>query len=368
MQETLSNPSTSPVTVSQASVTGSGFSIKGLTLPVSLSPNQQISFSVVFTPAAAGSATGSLTIVSNAMNSPLGVALSGTVSASGSLAANPASLGFGNVQVGGTANISETLTNTGGSSVTISQANVTGTAFSISGLTFPVTLDPNNSVTLTATFAPTGAGSASGMLTIVSDASNSNLNIALTGTATAASQLSISPASLNFGTVNVGSSSSLNASLNATGAAVTVSSASTNSSEFAVSRISFPLTIDAGQSAPFTVTFTPNASGGASAKLRFVSDASNSPSDQSLSGTGQAQSHSVALSWHLAKDAISYNVYRKLFTDNNYTQIATGETGTSYTDTTVAAGSTYDYAVTAVDANNQESGYSNIAKAVIPSN
>ena len=368
MQETLSNPSASAITVSQASTSGAGFSLKGLTLPVSLAPNQQVSFSVILAPTQAGTASGSLSIVSNAANSPLGVPLSGTVSAAGSLTANPSSLAFGEVQVGNTANISETLTNTGGVSVTISQANVTNGSFSISGLNLPVTLDPNQSVTLTAIFAPASTGSASGTLTIASDASNGSLNIALSGTGTAATQLSISPTSLDFGTVSVGSSSGLSASLNATGGAVTVSAASTNSSEFVLSGIGFPLTIDAGQSAPFTVTFTPNASGSASAKLRFVSDASNSPSDQSLSGTGQVQSHSVALSWNAAQDAVSYNVYRKLSTDNNYTQVATGLTGTTYTDSSAAAGNTYDYAVTAVNADNQESGYSNIARATIPSN
>lgn len=182
------------------------------------------------------------------------------------------------------------------------------------------------------------------------------------------SQLSISPASLNFGNVNVGSSSSLNASLNAVGGAVTVSSSATNSSEFVLSGITLPVTIGAGQSVTFSVTFTPNASGSTSGKLRFVSSASNSPSDQSLSGTGQAQSHSVGLSWDPAKDAVSYNVYRKLSTDSSYTQIASGETVASYTDTTAASGNTYDYAVTSVDASNQESGYSNIATAAIPSN
>lgn len=368
MPETLSNPSTSTITVSQASATGSGFSIKGLALPVSLSPNQQVAFTVVFAPKAAGSATGSLTIVSDAANSPLGVALSGTVSAPGTLAANPSSLAFGNVQAGGTANLPETLTNTGGASLTISQANVTGTAFSISGLSLPVTLDPNQSVTFTATFSPTGAGPASETLTVVSDASDPSLGIGLSGTGTAASQLSVSPASLDFGTVSVGSSSALNASLSATGGAVTVSSASANSSEFVLSGISLPLTIQAGQSAPFTVTFTPNASGSASAKLRFASDASNSPTDQSLSGTGQAVSHSVKLSWQAVQDAASYNIYRKLSTDNDYTQIVTGISRTTYTDTSVASGNIYDYAVTSVDADNQESGFSNIAKATIPSN
>ena len=62
---------------------------------------------------------------------------------------------------------------TGGSTVTISQANLTGAAFSVSGLTLPLNLTANQSVTFTVTFAPTSAGAVSGSLSVVSNASNS---------------------------------------------------------------------------------------------------------------------------------------------------------------------------------------------------
>ncbi len=368
MQETLSNPSAAAVTVSQATASGAGFSISGLKLPLTLSPSQTVSFSATYSPTTPGSSSGSLTVVSNASNSSVGASLSGTAVTSGSLAANPSNVAFGNVQVGSTASQFESLTNTGGSTVTISQVNVTGAGFSINNLTLPVTLNANQSVTFTTVFSPANSGSASGSLTIVSDSSDSNLTISLSGTGTAAGQLSISPASLSFGTVAVGSSSSLGASVTATSSAVTISSASSGSGEFSLSGITFPLTIPTGQSATFTVTFTPNVAGAANANLSFSSDALNSPTAESLSGTGQAQSHSVGLSWDAASDAVTYNVYRKLSSDSNYTQINSGNVSTSYTDSNVASGSTYDYAVTAVDGNSQESAYSNIARAVIPSN
>jgi Abnormal spindle-like microcephaly-assoc'd, ASPM-SPD-2-Hydin len=368
LQETLSNTSTSSVTISQASVSGSGFSISGLTMPLTLTPSQSVSFSAVFASTAVGSSSGSLSIVANSSNSPIVIPLSATGLASGSLTANPASLAFDNVQVGTTGGMSETLTNSSGTSVTISSASVTDSAFSISGLTLPTTLNPNQSITFTTTFAPTSSGSAGGTLAVVSNASNSNLSIALSGTGTVAGQLSISPPSLNFGTVAVGSGSSLSASLSATGAAVTISSASSSSGEFVLSGITFPVTIPDGQSTPFTVTFTPSAGGTASANVTFVSNASKSPTSQSLSGTGQAQSHFVGLSWNPSSAAVSYNVYRKLSTSQNYTQIDWGDGETSYTDNNVVSGETYDYAVTAVNAENQESGYSKIAQAVIPNN
>ena len=39
---------------------------------------------------------------------------------------------------------------------------------------------------------------------------------------------------------------------------------------------------------------------------------------------------------------------------------------TAYTDSTVVSGLTYYYVTTAVDSSSQESGYSNVAEAVIP--
>ncbi len=285
------------------------------------------------------------------------------------LAASPSALSFGNVQQGQSSNLSETLTNTGGSAVAISQANVTGAGFSISGLSgFPINLTPNQSVTFTVIFTPTSDGVANGSLSVVSNASNSPLGIALSGNGNDAGTLAVSPTSLSFGNVVVGSSSALSGSLTANGADVTVSSASLDNSEFVLSGISLPATISSGQSATFTVTFTPQASGVTSASLSFTTSASNSPTVQSLTGTGVAGSqHTVDLTWNASAGAVGYNIYRSQVSGGPYTMINTSLDGTtSYTDSTVASGETYYYVATAVNSESQESGYSNQATAVIP--
>jgi fibronectin type 3 domain-containing protein len=63
---------------SQANVTGSGFGINGLTLPLTLLPGQSTSFNVSFDPATTGSLSGTLSLVSDASDSPTTLALSGT--------------------------------------------------------------------------------------------------------------------------------------------------------------------------------------------------------------------------------------------------------------------------------------------------
>jgi hypothetical protein len=367
LSETLTNTGGSSLTISGA--TGSnGFTLNGLALPLTLSAGQSTSFTVIYTPTTSGAASGSVNLTSNGANPNLSIPLSGTGVTQSVLTSNPTSLGFGSIQVGNSTSLSETLTNTGGSAVTISQANVTGAAFSISGLTLPLTLTANQSVTFTATYMPTSAGAASGNLAVVSNASNSTLNVALSGTGTASGQLAVSPTSLSFGSVTVGSQAALSSSLNATGAPVTVSSASLNNGEFVLSGIALPVTIPAGQSAAFTVTFTPQASGATSVSLSFTSNASNSQVAQTMTGTGAAPiQHSVDLTWTASASAVGYNVYRSTVSGGPYVMINSGLDGaTAYTDSTVLSGQTYYYVATAVDNNQNESGYSNQTQAVIP--
>jgi hypothetical protein len=219
-------------------------------------------------------------------------------------------------------------------------------------------------------FTPTATGAASGTLAIVSDAVNSPLNVAVSGTGTAQGQLSVTPGTLNFGNVIVGANSALTGSLSATGAPVTVTSGSSNSGEFVLSGATFPTTVAAGQSTSFTVTFTPNASGAASASLTFLSNASNSPTSESLTGNGQApQPHSADLSWNASQSpgVVGYNVYRRTATSSYSKVNASLNVDVSYADTAVAAGQTYFYVVKSVDGNDVESGASNEVQVIIPS-
>jgi hypothetical protein len=61
-------------------------------------------------------------------------------------------------------------------------------------------------------------------------------------------------------------------------------------------------------------------------------------------------------------------VYRGTVHGGPYQQINTAlEASANYTDSTVVGGTTYYYVTTEVNSQDQESGYSNVAQAVIPS-
>jgi len=369
-QVTLTNSSGASVTVTQITASGSGFSVSGTNLPVTLTAGQGTNFNVVFNPQSAGSVSGSVTVTSNASNSTLNIPLSGSAVLPGTMGPNPTSLSFGNVQVGSNRTLSETVTNTGGSSATISQVTLTNSAFTTSGITPPVTLTAGQSVTFNVIFAPSSATGFSGNLVVTSNASNPTLTIPLSGTGTPVGQLAVSPTSWNFGSVVVGTSGSQTMQLNASGTSVTVSSVNVNNSEFTITGITFPVTIAAGQSKQFTATFTPQATGATSATASFTSNASNSPTLLSLSGTGTAPPvYSVGLSWtaSTSPNIAGYNVYRSTTLGQNYAKInSTLDGNTSYTDNNVTDGVTYYYVTTAVDNNNQESSYSTPASASIP--
>jgi hypothetical protein len=168
--------------ISQATTAGTGFSLSGPTLPAAIAPGQSAAFTVRFSPATSGSATGTIQIVSNAPNSVLTVPLSGTgLSQSLQLSANPTSLAFGNVTEGTTSNESVTLTNTGNASVTLSKLTPAGSYFSVSGIATPVTLAPGQTASFSALFAPTATGTFSGSISVTSTAASSPLSIALSG-------------------------------------------------------------------------------------------------------------------------------------------------------------------------------------------
>jgi hypothetical protein len=169
--------------------------------------------------------------------------------------------------------------------------------------------------------------------------------------------------------VTVGTSKNQSGSLTASGGGLTISSVTSNNGEFTVSGFSLPLTLSAGQTVPFTLTFRPQDSGASSGTLTFTSNATNSPVSEAVSGMGTAPvQHNVALSWNASTSSVvGYNVYRGTQSGGPYVALnnAPGPS-TSYSDNSVQAGQTYYYVVTAIDGSGNESIYSNQVTAVIP--
>jgi Abnormal spindle-like microcephaly-assoc'd, ASPM-SPD-2-Hydin len=104
-----------------------------------------------------------------------------TDQSAGRLTVSWSSVTFGIVERGKTRSVNEILTNSGGSSVTITSVNVTDTRFSVSEISVPLTLAGGKSIKFSVVFAPPAYGAASGKITITSDASNPLISIPLNG-------------------------------------------------------------------------------------------------------------------------------------------------------------------------------------------
>jgi Cep192 domain 4/HYDIN/CFA65/VesB-like, Ig-like domain/Abnormal spindle-like microcephaly-assoc'd, ASPM-SPD-2-Hydin len=369
---TVTNSGTASENLTAISATGTGFSVTGITLPLTLTAGQSTSFTAQFAPTNTTSVTGNISIAANSggADPTVTLALSGT-GTQARITASPASVSFGTVTTGNSNSQPIVISNAGNAGLTISQFSVTGTGFSTTGLTAPLTIQAGGSATFNAVFKPSSTSSVSGSISLVSNAPTSPMSISLSGTGGSATySLSVSPSSLAFGSIAVGTNASQNVSLTNTGTSnITISGVNLKGSGFSGSGVNSGLILTPHQTATLSVTFDPTTSGAVAGSVTITSNAANSPQLVSLSGTGSA-SHSVALSWAASSSSgvSGYNVYRGT-APGSYSKInGSLVPQPAYTDTTVQAGqnTTYYYVVTAVNSGSAESTYSDPATVVVP--
>jgi hypothetical protein len=329
------------------------------TTPVTATSDSGSTFRVVVTNAAGTVTSAAATLTVNAASAP-GIQVSSS------------SLSFGNVVDGSKSTQVLIITNTGTATLIISQVTETGSAFSVSGFSLPLNVSAGQQTTITVAFQPTAVGATSGNISIVSNAPSSPTSVGLSGAGIAATlTLSISPTSLSFGSVTTGTTSATqNATITNTGnSSITISQINLTGAGYLMTGGSAPVTLTPTQTLTLTVQFGPTAAGLVNGSISIVSNASGSPGNISLSGTGVAPvQHSAALTWSASTSTVSgYNVYRSTVSGGPYTMInSVLVAGLNYTDTTVQSGTTYYYVTTAVDSSGSESLNSNEVAAAIP--
>ena len=201
-------------------------------------------------------------------------------------------ISYGNVIVGQTASQPVVLTSTGTAPVTISGISIVGSLFTASGISTPLTLNPGQSATLTMTFTSPHVSSFTGVLTITSNSSTNPtavVNMSASGVA-GTSTLGLSTTNISFGNVTVGQAASQPVVLTSTGTApVTISGISIAGSLFTASGITTPLTLNPGQSATLTMTFTSPHVSSFTGVLTITSNSSTNPTATvNMSGSGVA--------------------------------------------------------------------------------
>jgi Abnormal spindle-like microcephaly-assoc'd, ASPM-SPD-2-Hydin len=116
-------------------------------------------------------------------------------SAPGTLSLSSSSLLFGTVTIGSSSALSTTLSNTGSSSVTVSNVVISGAGFNASGVSTGQIIGVGQAATLNVSFAPAATGAVTGNVTVASNASNSPaiISLAATGAAPQFTSLSWTP-------------------------------------------------------------------------------------------------------------------------------------------------------------------------------
>jgi hypothetical protein len=120
---------------------------------------------------------------------------SSTSTSSGTLAASPTSLNFGNVATGSKSSQTLTLSNAGTGPVTIVSDTISGVGFTLIGGMSSVSIAAGQSQAFQIQFAPAAPGNVGGSLIVASDASDSALSLSLSGAGVAALSITTQPAS-----------------------------------------------------------------------------------------------------------------------------------------------------------------------------
>jgi hypothetical protein len=151
--------------------------------------------------------------------------------------------------------------------------------------------------------AETTADNGAQFSAVVSNSAGSVTSSAATLTVNAATLvLNASPASLSFGSIDTGATSSLGVTLTNSGnSSVTISGVSTSGAGFSASNVSSGTVLAPGQSAALDVTFAPTSTGGVTGGVTVASNATNSPSTISITGTGVQSNFSTWVSPSLAR-------------------------------------------------------------------
>jgi hypothetical protein len=364
---TLTSTGTAPVTITSAALTGTGYTVSGATFPVTLNPTQSATLEVQFDPTAAGAATGQLTIQSSSStNATAVISLTGTGTAgAGVLSALTCS--------------SATMTGSGSDNCTVTLTAAAGSG----GLSVSL-VSSNAAVTVPATVTVAANATSAGFTATVSSVTTAQA-VTLTASAGSVSKsfvlqlnaavptLTISPASLAFGNVALNTPTTLPVTLTSTGTApVTINSAALTGTGYTMSGATFPVTLNPNLALTLEVQFDPTATGAATGQLTIQSNSStNATVVIGLSGTGQNVSHQADLSWEAPSSSsdpiVGYNIYRSAGGSSAFQLLNSSvDTQTTYVDSTVQAGLTYEYYVTSVDSSGVQSAPSNEVTAIIP--
>ncbi|MGA3131274.1 MAG: choice-of-anchor D domain-containing protein [Terracidiphilus sp.] len=267
---TLTSTGTGPLAIDATTISGSGFTISGITFPITLNSGQTAALTVSFNPVTTGTAAGTLTISSNSSVSP-----SAVISLSGAGVPAVSAIACANSALLGAATSSCTVTlnaaaPAGGQAVTLSSNNAAATVPSSIIIPFG---------TSSAVFTVTGSSVTSTQAATLTAYANGISKSFVLQVQPAISTLGISATSVAFGNVDMYKAATASVTLTSTGTVpVTANTESLSGTGFSISGSTFPVTLTPGQSLALAVQFVPSSLGAATGQLTITSNSSTGSS------------------------------------------------------------------------------------------
>ncbi len=292
---TLTDDGNAPVQITSVTRPNAPFAATGApSVGDTIDPGQMVTVEIDFHPTQAGQFSDEID-VSTADGEDVVVGIGASATLPGVLGISPATVDFGPVATGTTATKSFTLTNSGGTPVTINKSKppLGGDFTATTALNEGTTIAPGQSVTETVTFTPQTTGPATaGTWAITGDDGSGLHDIQFTGTGVAPGVLEVSEPSIDFGAVKIGDTPTETFTVTnggATSVTITDSTPPTGGAFSAVSQLARGTVIAPGASMNETVMFAPTTAGAATPdSWSITGDDASGPHVVQLRGSGTA--------------------------------------------------------------------------------
>jgi ASPM-SPD-2-Hydin domain-containing protein/centrosomal CEP192-like protein len=250
---------------------------------------------------------------------------------------------------------------------------VVNLASSNPAVTLPATVTVAAESTIASFTANVSPVSSAQMVTLTASAGSTAETFTLQLNVDGAAGLTADATSIAFGIVPVNTTVTQSVELTSSSVLpITIVGATVQGVGFSITGTTFPLTLAVGQPATVEVTFDPTAAAATTGQLTILSaPITNGATVINLSGTGVATAYQVNLSWDApsssADPVAGYLVYRSPSGAASFQQLSgVALDQTTYVDTNVQNGQSYDYIVESVDAVGVTSEPSNTATVAIP--
>ena len=205
--QTITLTNSGGITLAVTSISASAnFSETDNCVNIPVNANASCAIQVTFTPGHTGSIAGQLTINANIASGQISIPVSGAGLSTGLLTALPASLDFGQVQIGATSpSLAVTVENAGNNAIALTSVAVTP-PFAVASNSCGSSIAAHSDCSISVTFTPAEEGPLTGSLVLSDDAGTQV--VALSGTGASAASDALYPLSLTFPPTATGEQSS----------------------------------------------------------------------------------------------------------------------------------------------------------------